>query len=160
MARRRKKPDQDAALASLESLLKEPPKSEKTPLQIFVEANYSKLIEAVNQGHSLTQIVAILRKQGISSTPKLLRAAIYQAAVENKLLDQLPDKLLPKIEENRDERPSEADLTSYLESEVAASIEEAEADPEAIEAEPISASTEDLRLPVPKTRSSKLAYQG
>ncbi|HEY9882436.1 MAG TPA: hypothetical protein V6C98_02390 [Thermosynechococcaceae cyanobacterium] len=106
MARRRKKPDQDAALNELDKLLQEPPKTEVSPLEIFVTTNYLKLIEAIRQGHSLTQIGAVLRRQGISSTPKLLRQAVHQAATKNNVLDQLPEKLRLKAEDVQDSEPA------------------------------------------------------
>jgi hypothetical protein len=145
MARRRKKPNQEAALDELDHLLQNPPQAAQSPLEIFVNANYPKLITAVEQGHSLTQIGAVLRRQGISSTPKLLRAAVYQAAVANHVLDQLPEKLKPTREDGEAEAAGQPTPIANLSEDDATETESAPASP-------------ITRLPVPETRNSKLAY--
>ena len=109
---RRKKPKFEEASSALEALASTPRVKQKSALEIVVERDFDKLLQAIAvHQYSLSEISATLGKHGISSTPKLLKSALYTFAVEHNRVGELPEKLIPEGNQTDDSQPFQAQAT-------------------------------------------------
>ncbi|NEQ20348.1 MAG: hypothetical protein F6K28_14095 [Microcoleus sp. SIO2G3] len=96
---KRRTPNYKKAAAAIQELGEKPKEKKASPLEIFVSANYDRVIKAIENGYSLSEICVTLRQQNISALPKQLRSALYEQALKQGSVDQLPASLKPQLPE-------------------------------------------------------------
>lgn len=94
---KRRTPNYRKAAAAIEELGETPKAKKPSPLEIFVNDNYDRLMRAIENGYSLSEICATLRQQNISALPKQLRSALYEYALRQGISEQLPEALKPPL---------------------------------------------------------------